>query len=55
MCIVCVLLDKDKITRSEAKKALWEQVSVDELSDEDYEHIQKVYGKLDKEEKESKQ
>lgn len=50
MCIVCVLLDKDKITKAEAKKALWEQIAVSDTQEE-MDHIQKVYGELDYDDK----
>lgn len=48
MCIVCVLLDKEKITRQEAKRALFEQGLVSKTKDE-IDHLQEVYLDLDEE------
>lgn len=47
MCVVCVLLDKEKITKKEAMKALWEQiVFVTDLDEK--EHIRDLYAELEK-------
>ncbi len=48
MCIICVLINKDKITSKEARRALWEQVQFIK-SDEELEHIQEIYAELEKE------
>lgn len=46
MCIVCVLLDKDKITRGEALKALWESIN-DAKSIAEEDHIRDLYAQLE--------
>lgn len=46
MCIVCVMLDKDKITRGEAMTALWEQMQFAE-SEADEDHIRELYAELE--------
>lgn len=48
MCIVCILLDKEKITKQEAKRALFEQGLVSKTKDE-IDHLQEIYLDLDKE------
>lgn len=48
MCVVCLLLNKDKITRSEAKKALWEQIEIVKTQEEK-EHIVELYSELEEE------
>lgn len=47
MCVVCVLLDKDKITKKEALKALWEQITQVKTSEEK-EHVRDLYAELEK-------
>lgn len=54
MCTVCILLDKDKITKREAMRAFWEQVMFAD-SQEEVEHIQSAYGKLHEELKQDTQ
>lgn len=46
MCVVCLLINKEKITKPEALKALWEQVNMVE-SEEEIKHIQKIYSDLE--------
>lgn len=48
MCIVCVLLDKDKITKLEAMKALWEEIN-HAKSEAEEEHITSLYQELEAE------
>lgn len=47
MCIVCILINKDKLTNKEAKKALFELIIDDTI---DKEHIQKLFEKIEQEE-----
>lgn len=49
MCIVCILYDKEKITRTEAMRALWEQIEVAADDPESERHIVELYAALDKE------
>lgn len=49
MCIVCVLIDKERITKKEAKKALWEQINFAQ-TEEEVKHIQELYSELEQEE-----
>lgn len=49
MCVVCILFNKDKITRKEAMKALWEQIE-SATTDDEVLHIQKLYSDLEKNE-----
>lgn len=51
MCIVCKLYEQEKITRKEAMKAFWEQIAEVKTAEEK-EHIQEVYGKMDREQAE---
>jgi hypothetical protein len=49
MCIVCILIEKEKITKPEAMRALWEFIREPQLTAEDIQHIKELYGKLDQE------
>lgn len=55
MCVVCILLDKDKITKREALKALWEEAQMVDSYD-GIMHLQEKYGELEEQlyEEESK-
>jgi hypothetical protein len=48
MCIVCILLDKEKITKAEARKALWEGI-VTSKTEEESSHIRDLYATLEEE------
>lgn len=52
MCIVCVLYEKGKLTRKEAKAALWETINM-VSSNEEADHIKQLYSDLDSEDKEN--
>lgn len=53
MCIVCLLINKEKLTPLEAKRALWEQVN-EAKTEEELQHMKELYAKLDKEPKDDK-
>jgi len=53
MCIVCVLFDKGKITKKEAKAALFETIN-EAKTKEEINHIRDLYTELEKSEVDKK-
>ncbi len=54
MCIVCALINKEKITAAEGMKALWEVTIESEKTEAEMEHIQQLYAELERKNKEVK-
>lgn len=42
MCIICVLVEQERMTRSEAIKAGLERINTEDLTEEEINHITKV-------------
>lgn len=45
MCIVCLLWNKEKLTKAEALRALWEMVN--EVPEDEISHLQQTYAEIE--------